>query len=70
MTTATLILNGKKAGIPDIREAVNGLRSEGHEIHVRVTWEEGDCLRYVKEASELGVQRVIALPPTCPCIKT
>ena len=60
MTTATLILNGKKAGIPEIREAVKQLRSEGNEIHVRVTWEDGDCLRFVREASELGVQGVIA----------
>lgn len=60
MTTATLILNGKKAGMPEIREAVQQLRNEGHEIHVRVTWEYGDCLRHVREASELGVERVIA----------
>jgi lipid kinase YegS len=59
MTSALLILNGKKAGIPEIREAVKQLRGEGHDILVRVTWEDGDCLRYVNEATELGVQRVI-----------
>jgi lipid kinase YegS len=60
MTTATLIVNGKKAGMPEIREAVKQLRNEGHEIHVRVTWEYGDCIRFVKEASELGIHRVIS----------
>jgi lipid kinase YegS len=60
MTTATLIVNGKKAGMPEIREAVKQLRREGHKIHVRVTWEYGDCIRYVKEVSELGIHRVIS----------
>ena len=60
MTTATLIINGKKAGQPDIRQAVNDLRKKGHDLQVRVTWEYGDGLRYVKEAGELGVDCVIA----------
>jgi lipid kinase YegS len=55
-----LILNGKKAGRPDIREAVSGLRSEGHELEVRVTWEFGDGARLVAEASRDGIERVIA----------
>ena len=60
MTTATLIINGKKAGQPDIRQAVYELRERGHDLQVRVTWEYGDGLRYVREASELGIDRVIA----------
>ena len=32
-----LILNGKGANEPQLREAVNLLREEGIEIHVRVT---------------------------------
>ena len=60
MATATLIINGKKAGQPEIRQAVNQLREQGHDLQVRVTWEYGDGLRYVKEAGELGVDRVIA----------
>ena len=60
MTTATLIINGKKAGQPDIRQAVYELRKRGHDLQVRVTWEYGDGLRYVREASELGIDRVIA----------
>ncbi len=60
MTTATLIINGKKAGQPEIRQAVYDLREKGHELQVRVTWEYGDGLRYVQEASEKGIDRVIA----------
>jgi len=55
-----LILNGKKAGRPDIREAVSRLRSEGHELEVRVTWEFGDGQRLVAEASRDGIERVVA----------
>ena len=58
MTTATLIINGKKAGQPEIREAVYELRERGHDLHVRVTWEYGDGLRYVQEASESRIDRV------------
>lgn len=60
MATSHLIINGKKAGIPAIREAVGHLRDKGHDLQVRVTWEHGDGLRYVKEAGENGVDCVIA----------
>jgi lipid kinase YegS len=55
-----LILNGKGAGNPELREAINQLRDDGVEIHVRVTWEKGDAARYLKEACQLGVATVIA----------
>ena len=60
MTSATLIINGKKAGQPDIRQAVYDLRDKGHDLQVRVTWEYGDGLRYVKEAAGSGMDRIIA----------
>jgi len=60
MATAHLVINGKKAGIPAIRDAVVYLRDQGHDLQVRVTWEYGDGLRYVKEAGEKGVDCVIA----------
>ncbi|KAB7895731.1 lipid kinase YegS [Rouxiella sp. S1S-2] len=59
-TQALLILNGKGAGNEALREAVYNLRSEGIELAVRVTWEHGDAARYVAEATELGVETVIA----------
>jgi len=55
-----LILNGKKAGRPDVRAAVAGLREAGHDLEVRVTWERGDAARLVAEAAREGVERVIA----------
>ena len=60
MAKALLIINGKKAGFPAIREAVKTIRDDGHDLQVRVTWEYGDGLRYVTEAGTLGVDSVIA----------
>jgi lipid kinase YegS len=55
-----LILNGKSADNAPLRQAVERLREEGAEIHVRVTWEKGDAPRYVEEAQQLGAGTVIA----------
>lgn len=55
-----LILNGKGANEPQLREAVNLLRDEGIDIHVRVTWEKGDAVRFIDEALQLNVETVIA----------
>ena len=57
---ATLILNGKKAGLPEVRAAVQAVRAAGHDLDVRVTWERGDAARIVAEAAREGVPRVIA----------
>ena len=57
---AWLILNGKKAGRTDVREAVVALRRQGYSLEVRVTWEQGDGVRMVAEAAREGVERVIA----------
>lgn len=58
--SSVLILNGKSADNPMLREAIGLLRDEGVEIHVRVTWEKGDAGHYVEEARRLGVETVIA----------
>ena len=55
-----LILNGKSAGDPPIRAAVEQLRKEGHSLEVRVTWEYGDAARYTREAAKDRVDVVIA----------
>ena len=55
-----LILNGKKGGLPQVREAVAATRRDGHDLEVRVTWERGDAARLVAEAARDGVDRVIA----------
>ncbi|HET8791292.1 MAG TPA: lipid kinase YegS [Modicisalibacter sp.] len=58
--TAHLIINGKSAQLPEVREAVAAIRKDGHDLQVRVTWEGGDAIRLVHEASRAGVARVIA----------
>jgi diacylglycerol kinase family enzyme len=52
---ARLILNGKKADRLDVREAVKAVRTAGHDLEVRVTWERGDAVRLVAEAAREGV---------------
>ncbi|QCO67048.1 lipid kinase YegS [Luteimonas yindakuii] len=55
-----VILNAKAAGNDEVRDAVHAAREAGHAIEVRLTWEEGDALRYVREALAAGAVRVIA----------
>ena len=61
MTTLrySLILNGKKAGIPEIRTAVYSLRDQGYDISVKVTWESADMQRLIEESIQAGIDRVI-----------
>jgi lipid kinase YegS len=58
--TWRLIVNGKSAGDPDLREAVRQVRDGGQELDVRVTWEGGDATRYARQAARDGVDVVIA----------
>lgn len=55
-----LILNGKSAGNEIVRQSVHALRQAGCAIEVRVTWEQSDCTRFVKEAMTLQAATVIA----------
>ncbi len=57
---ARLILNGKKAGLQPVRDAVAAVRRSGHALEVRVTWEKGDVERLVAEAAADGIERIIA----------
>lgn len=59
MNKALLILNGKKAGLPNIRQAVYRLREMGYSLPVRVTWESGDIARFLDEACHLNLERII-----------
>ncbi|QEA40445.1 lipid kinase YegS [Pistricoccus aurantiacus] len=56
---ACLIINGKSAQNPQLREAVTNLRERGHRIDVNVTWEQGDGARFAKQAGRHGVERLI-----------
>lgn len=55
-----LVLNGKKAGLPAIREAVHKVRADGHTVDVRVTWEAGDGARLAAEALDDDVDVIVA----------
>ena len=55
-----LILHGKAAQQPAIRDAVGNLRQAGHEVDVRVTWEAGDAERYTSEACVDRVSTIVA----------
>ena len=55
-----LILNGKTAGRPEVREAIQQVRQSGTDLEVRVTFEAGDAPRMAQEACQDGVSRVIA----------
>jgi diacylglycerol kinase family enzyme len=57
---ARLILNGKSAQLPAVREAVFARRQAGDDIEVRVTWEQGDAARMAEQAGKAGVKRLIA----------
>ena len=59
MSEALLILNGKKADRPEIRQAVNTLRDDEHQLDVRVTWEAGDIHRYIDEACRRNIEHVV-----------
>jgi len=54
-----IILNGKKAGIPTVREAISAFRKEVNDLQVRVTYEYGDVERFMLEAVQNGVERLI-----------
>ncbi len=55
-----LVLHGKAAARPEIRQAVETVRADGHRVDVRVTWEAGDSALYAKEAAAQGVDVVVA----------
>lgn len=54
-----LIINGKKAGLEPVRNAVFEARTRG-EVEVRSTWEGGDVERFVREAVSEGCRRLVA----------
>ena len=55
----TIILNGKKAGIESVRAAIAAFRQEVNDVQVRVTYEYGDVERFMLEAIQSGVKRLI-----------
>ncbi len=54
-----IILNGKKAGLPAVRDTISAFRYKVKDVEVRVTYEYGDVKRFMHEAIQLGVNRLI-----------
>ncbi|MGP9574788.1 MULTISPECIES: lipid kinase YegS [unclassified Halomonas] len=55
-----LIINGKSAGNPALREAVEEQRQAGKLITVRATWEGGDAADIAEQSETMGITHVIA----------
>ena len=60
MKPISVILNGKGAGNPQVRAAINRIREEGQPLEVRCTWEGGDAARFAQEAMSDGVDVLVA----------
>lgn len=60
MKTIRVILNGKGAANPHVREAINRIRDEGQPMEVRCTWEGGDAARFAQEAVADGIDVLVA----------
>ena len=45
-----VIVHGKAAGRPELREAVAAARGKGHKVSVHPTWEGGDSTRFAQRA--------------------
>ena len=58
--TIRVILNGKGAGNPQVRAAINQIREEGQPLEVRCTWEGGDASRFAQQAVTDGVDVIVA----------
>jgi lipid kinase YegS len=55
-----MIVNGKSASNPALRNAVSRIRDDGYSLDVRVTWEAGDAARYALEAFDGGYDVAVA----------
>lgn len=55
-----ILLHGNKSGLSEVRSSIFDLRSQGHTIEVRTTWEHGDIHRFVREAIQEQVPRIVA----------
>jgi lipid kinase YegS len=51
MRKLRLVLHGKGAAEPILREAVAALRERGHDVDVRATWEAGHAEHFAREAA-------------------
>jgi lipid kinase YegS len=55
-----IVLHGKAAGNPQVREAVEMVRQLGHSVTVRVTWEAGHGFDFARESVQARADAVVA----------
>ncbi len=55
-----IILHGKQGANQELRDAVEAVRADGHQVEVRVTWEAGDSALFAADAANEGIDTVIA----------
>lgn len=55
-----LVVNGKQANLPELRQGVEDLRGRDHRVDVRVTWEAGDAERFARDGAAAGADTVVA----------
>lgn len=55
-----IVVHGKSAANPELREAVSAVRKQGHHIVVRPTWEAGDGVQLAQLAVQEGADVVVA----------
>lgn len=55
-----MIVNGRFSGNDTLREAIEELREQGHQIEVRVTYEKGDAALFAAEAVMVGYETLVS----------
>jgi diacylglycerol kinase (ATP) len=55
-----LVVHGARAEFPGLRHLVEWVRTKGHTVRPRVTWEPGDGAMFAREAIEAGADTVVA----------
>lgn len=66
MRIALILNTSERAELARLRERVERLRREGHEVRPRLTFEAGDGERMAREAAEWGAELVVAAGGTEP----
>jgi lipid kinase YegS len=56
-----LIIHGQRADQEALRHLVSWVRDKGHAVDPRVTWEQGDGIRFAREGAARGVDAVVAV---------
>jgi diacylglycerol kinase (ATP) len=59
--TMLFVVHGARADQPALRHLVDWVRDKGHVVDPRITWEQGDAIRFTREGVARGVDTVVAI---------